>query len=373
MCSGYYRYDQPYTPEFEGMERFAGRIVHPQNWSDDIDYAGKRVVVVGSGATAVTLVPALAESAAHVTMLQRSPSYVVSLPWEDPVARFLSRYLPTRLTYAIVRWKNVLLTMASFQLSRRRPRVAKALIRKGVEARLPAGYDIDKHFNPSYNPWDQRLCLVPDGDLFEAIGNGTATVVTDGVEEFTENGIKLASGGELEADLVVTATGLNLLVLGGIRIVVDGHEVALSETLAYKGLMLEGVPNFAMAVGYSNASWTLKCDLTHEYVCRLLEHMDEHGYEVCAPRNRDASVAPRPFIDFSSGYVLRSIDTVPKQGSKRPWRLHQNYARDILLLRYGAIDDGALEFSNGNSAHRGERAGHETRVEQPQDRASARR
>jgi monooxygenase len=350
MCSGYYRYDEGYTPDFQGTERFAGRIVHPQHWSKDIDYAGKRVVVIGSGATAVTLVPSMAQSAAHVTMLQRSPSYIVSLPAEDPFARILRRFLPAKVAYPIMRWKSVLLTMLSFQLSRRRPQTMKALLRKGLEKRLPPRYDIDKHFKPSYDPWDQRLCLVPNGDLFDAIGDGRASVVTDHIDTFTEKGIRLASGTELEADLVVTATGLNLLALGGIDIAVDGQDVVLPETMSYKGMMLSGVPNFAFAVGYTNASWTLKCDLTCEYVCRLLNHMDEHGYRQCAPQNRDPAVAELPFIDFSSGYVLRSIDQFPKQGSRAPWRLHQNYPRDILTLRFGSIEDSAMEFSGARSA-----------------------
>jgi monooxygenase len=346
MCSGYYRYDEGYTPDFRGTERFRGRIVHPQQWTDDIDYAGKRVVVIGSGATAVTLVPAMAASAAHVTMLQRSPTYIVSLPAEDPIANFLRRVLPAKVAYSIVRWKNVLLTMLSFELSRRRPGVVKALVRKGLQRRLPPDYDIDTHFNPRYNPWDQRLCLVPDGDLFEAICDGRASVVTDQIETFTEEGLELASDKELEADLIVTATGLNLLPLGGMQIAVDGREVELPETMGYKGMMLGGVPNLALALGYTNASWTLKCDLTCEYVCRMLNHMDEHGYRQCTPHNRDPSVTAEPFIDFTSGYVLRSIDKFPKQGSKPPWRLHQNYARDIFALRFGVIDDGAMVFSN---------------------------
>jgi cation diffusion facilitator CzcD-associated flavoprotein CzcO len=350
MCSGYYRYDEGYTPDFEGTERFAGEIVHPQFWSDDVDYAGKRVVVIGSGATAVTLIPAIAESAEHVTMLQRSPSYVVSLPAEDPIANFLRRLLPAKLAYSIVRWKNVLITMLVFQLSRRRPGLVKALVRKGIEKRLPQGYDVDTHFKPTYSPWDQRLCLVPDGDLFEAICAGRASIVTDHIDSFTETGLRLTSGAELEADLVVTATGLNLLTLGGMQIAVDGREVDVSETMSYKGMMLSGVPNLAMAFGYTNASWTLKCDLTCAYVCRLLNHMDEHGQLQAVPQNRDASVAEEPFIDFSSSYVLRAIDQFPKQGSKAPWRLYQNYALDILALRYGAIDDGALELSNGAAA-----------------------
>jgi monooxygenase len=348
VCGGYYRYDEGFTPDFEGTERFAGRIVHPQGWTDDIDYAGKRVVVIGSGATAVTLVPAMAERAAHVTMLQRSPSYIVSLPGEDPIAKALLRVLPAKLVYSLVRWKNVLLTMFSFQLSRRRPRVAKALIRKGVERRLPPGYAIDTHFKPRYNPWDQRLCLVPDGDLFDAICAGRASVATDQVDTFTETGIKLASGAELEADLVVTATGLNLLLFGGVAMAVDGRPVDFREQLTYKGMMLSGVPNMAFAIGYTNASWTLKCELTCEYVCRLLNHMDERGQTVCTPQ-RDPSVSREPMIDFSSGYVLRSIDQFPRQGSKPPWRLYQNYARDLLSLRLGAIEDDAIEFSNAES------------------------
>ena len=346
MCSGYYRYDEGYAPELRGSERFGGPVVHPQRWTDDIDYADKRVVVIGSGATAVTLVPAMAESAAHVTMLQRSPSYVVSLPAEDPVAKLMRRILPARAAYSVLRWKNVLLTMLSFELSRRRPRAMKALIRKGLERRLPPGYDIDTHFKPRYNPWDQRLCLVPDGDLFEAIGKGRASVVTDRVRTLTETGIELESGAELDADLIVTATGLNLVPFGGLRIVVDGDEVELPKTMGYKGMMLSGVPNFAAALGYTNASWTLKCDLTCEYVCRLLQHMDAHGLRQCTAHNRDPSVVAEPFIDFSSGYILRAIDQFPKQGSKTPWRLHQNYARDLFELKFNSLDDGAMEFSN---------------------------
>jgi monooxygenase len=345
MCSGYYRYDEGYTPEFPGSVRFQGPIVHPQHWPDGLDYRGKRVVVIGSGATAVTLVPAMASEAAHVTMLQRSPSYIVSLPAEDPIAKRLRRVLPAQVSAPILRWKNVLLTMASFQLSRRRPRLIKALVRRGLEKRLPPGYDIDKHFKPTYNPWDQRLCLVPNGDLFEAIGDGSASVVTDRIDTFTESAIRLKSGAEIEADVIVTATGLNLLAFGGIELAVDGREIVLSETMSYKGMMLSDVPNFAFAVGYTNASWTLKCDLVCEYVCRLLNHMERQGHESCTPHNHDPAVRELPFLDFSSGYVQRSIDQFPKQGSKAPWRLHQNYPLDILNLRFGSVEDNAMEFS----------------------------
>jgi cation diffusion facilitator CzcD-associated flavoprotein CzcO len=350
MCSGYYRYDEGYTPPFEGTERFTGRIVHPQKWSEDIEYADKRVVVIGSGATAVTLVPALAQKAQHVTMLQRSPSYVISLPAQDAVAGALRRALPARLAYRIVRWKNVIVTLLHFQLSRRRPELMKRLIRRWVTEQLPPGYDVETHFNPRYNPWDQRLCLVPDGDLFSAISDGRASVVTDQVETFTERGIRLASGAELEADLIVTATGLNLLVLGGVRLEVDGEEVDVSDRLGYKGMMLSGVPNMASAFGYTNASWTLKCDLTCDYVCRLLNHMDAEGYDECRPADPAPGLPREPFIDFNSGYVLRAIDQFPKQGPKSPWRLHQNYALDILALRFGKLEDGTLQFTRARAA-----------------------
>src|SRR3954470_8418287 len=297
-CTGYYRYDEGYTPEFAGTERFGGEIIHPQHWPEDFDYSGKRVIVIGSGATAVTLVPAMADRAAHVTMLQRSPSYVVSLPGRDPLARLLRKVLPTRFVYPAVRWKNVLVAMAFFQLSRRRPRFVKGLIRKGVERRLPEGFDVKTHFTPSYNPWDQRVCLVPDDDLFQVLSDGRASIVTDRIETFTETGVELESGKELAADAIVTATGLNLLAIGGIELTVDGEQIDLAKTVGYKGMMLSGVPNLAIALGYTNASWTLKCDLTCEYVGRLLNHMQQHGYGQCTPRNRDASLPTRPFIDL---------------------------------------------------------------------------
>jgi len=341
MCSGYYRYDEGYTPKFEGTDRFTGTIVHPQHWTPEIEYAGRRVVVIGSGATAVTLVPAIARSAEHVTMLQRSPSYIVSLPAEDPTAERLRRVLPAGVAYPIMRWKNVLVTMLSFELSRRRPELMKEMIRKGVARQLPAGFDVDRHFKPSYDPWDQRLCLVPNGDLFKAIRQGRASVVTDQIDTFTERGLALASGAELDADLIVTATGLNMLVLGGIQLVVDGRNVEPSETMSYRAMMLSGVPNLALALGYTNASWTLRSELTCGYVCRLLNRMDARGYRQCVPV-RDPSIAERPLIDFSSGYVLRSIDGLPKQGAKAPWRSYQNYVTDILSLRFGPIEDAAL-------------------------------
>ena len=346
MCSGYYRYDAGYAPEFAGIENFKGRVVHPQHWSDDIDYAGKRVVVIGSGATAVTLVPAMAKTAAHVTMLQRSPTYVVARPSQDAIANRLRRLLPARLAYSLTRWKQVLLTMYFFNLCRRNPGRAKWLLLGGVRAQLGRDYDVAKHFTPRYNPWEQRLCLVPDGDLFEAIKSKRASVVTDEIERFTETGPTLKSGAEIEADLVVTATGLNLQVLGGLQVTVDGTAVDWSRTMSYKGLMFGGVPNLASSFGYTNASWTLKCDLTCEFVCRLLNHMSAQGLRQCTPRNIDPTVTEQPWIDFSSGYVQRSLALFPKQGSRAPWKAHQNYARDIMTLRWGKLDDGAMLFSN---------------------------
>jgi cation diffusion facilitator CzcD-associated flavoprotein CzcO len=344
-CSGYYRYDEGYTPDFEGADRFAGPVIHPQHWPEGLDYSGKRVVVIGSGATAVTLVPAMAEQAAHVTMLQRSPTYIASLPAEDRIAAALRRRLPERAAYAAVRWKNVLIQSVFYQLSRRRPELIKRWIHKGVERSLPPGYDVDKHFKPKYNPWDQRMCLVPDGDLFRAISAGDASVVTDTIASFTGSGIELSSGEELEADVIVTATGLNLLFLGGMSLTVDGDEVDVPSRMTYKGMMLSGVPNMAFTVGYTNASWTLKADLTSEYVCRLLGHMDAHGHRRCMPE-ADPSVAEQPLLDFTSGYVQRSLDQFPKQGSKEPWKLRQNYVLDIRTIRRGAIDDGAMRFAD---------------------------
>ena len=343
-CTGYFRYDEGYLPQLEGRERFPGPIVHPQHWPEELDYDGKRVVVIGSGATAITLVPAMAERAAHVTMLQRSPSYVVTLPAEDGFARLVQRLLSPKAAYALVRWKNVLLMLGSFHLSRWKPDFMRNVIRKGVVKHLPDGYDVDTHFNPHYNPWEQRMCLVPDSDLFEAIADGSASVVTDAVDTFTETGVKLASGEELEADVIVTATGLNLLLLGGIEVSLDGEPVDFAKRVAYKGMMICGVPNLALTLGYTNASWTLKCDLTSEYVCRLLNHMDQHGQTSCTPVAPGPSVPLEPFIDFNSGYVLRSIDTLPRQGATSPWRLHQNYFRDVRLLRRGPVDD-SMEFA----------------------------
>lgn len=350
MCSGYYSYDEGYTPDFPGIHRFVGRIVHPQKWTSDVDYAGKRVIVIGSGATAVTLVPSMADIASHVTMLQRSPTYILALPATDMIANILRRILPAKIAYSITRWKNVLLGMMIYVLSKRAPGFVKQLIRAGVKARLPKGFDIDTHFKPRYNPWDQRLCLVPDGDLFTAIEQGRASVVTDHIETFTEKGLKLKSGAELEADLIITATGLSLQVLGGAQITVDGRVVEPGKTLSYKGMMLSDVPNLALAIGYTNASWTLKCDLTCEYVCRLINHMQKSGYQQCTPRISDPSVAEEPFIDFSSGYVQRALDQLPKQGSKVPWKLYQNYALDIVTLKFGGVEDGTMEFSNPVSA-----------------------
>lgn len=343
-CTGYYRYDEGYTPRFAGMDRFAGRIVHPQQWPEDLDYAGKRVVVIGSGATAVTLVPAMATTAAHVTMVQRSPSYLLSLPTRDVVADRLRRLLPAKVAYPIVRWKNILLAMAGFQLSRRAPELVKSVLRRGVRAQLPDGYDVDTHFTPRYAPWDQRLCLTPDGDLFAALSSGRASMVTDTIDTFTEKGLLLASGDELEADVVVTATGLNLQVIGGMALWVDGVPVDLPETVAYKGLMLSGVPNFAMVMGYTNASWTLRADLVAEYVCRLVDHMRQHGYQICTPQAPDSNDRA-PLIGLTSGYVRRGLARLPKQGRVAPWRLHQNYARDIAMLRHGPVDDRGVRFS----------------------------
>lgn len=348
LCTGYYDYEAGYTPEWNGVEKFRGQIVHPQKWPEDLDYEGKRVVVIGSGATAVTLVPAMAEKAAHVTMLQRSPTYVVSRAGEDKVANALRRLLPAGAAYAITRWKNVMMQQFFYNLARSRPELFKWMLARGVRKHLGDQYDL-KHFTPKYNPWDQRLCLVPDSDLFNSIRDGRATVVTDEIGTFTQTGLQLKSGEHLDADIIVTATGLVLKLMSGLQLTVDGAPVDLSQTIAYKGMMYSDVPNLASAFGYTNASWTLKCDLTSEYVCRLLKYMDQHGYAQCTPRVNDSQITPEPAIDFTSGYVVRALHTLPRQGSKMPWRLHQNYVKDLSMLRFGRVDDGTMEFKAASS------------------------
>ena len=345
MCSGYYNYAKGHAPAFTGSDDFAGRIVHPQFWPDDLDYAGKRVVVIGSGATAVTLVPAMAETAAEVTMLQRSPTYVVSRPAEDRAANRLRRHLPARLAYRLVRWRNVLLGMWFFRLARRKPAQVKARLVDMVRAELGPDFDVGTHFTPRYNPWDQRLCLVPDGDLFAAIRGRRASVATGQIDRFVPEGIRLQSGETLPADIIITATGLELQLLSDVAFNVDGRPVDLARSLNYKGMMFSDVPNLASSFGYTNASWTLKADLTALYVCRLLNAMRRRGMRQATPRIDDASIEEVPFLDFTSGYVQRAIDKFPKQGNKKPWKLNQNYALDVMALRFGSIDR-SMEFSN---------------------------
>jgi monooxygenase len=354
LCSGYYDYAQGHAPVFAGAEAFRGTIVHPQHWPATLDHAGKRIVVIGSGATAMTLVPELAKTAAHVTLLQRSPTYVVSRPAADRIANRLRRILPSRIAHAVTRWKNVTLGMAFYALSRRRPeKVARRLVAM-VRDQLGPDYDVATHFTPLYKPWDQRLCLVPDADLFAAIRDGRATVETATIERFTPGGILLDSGRELAADMIVTATGLSIKLAGGIALSIDGEPVSLAGRLLYKGMMFEGVPNLALTFGYTNASWTLKSDLTAAYVCRLLNAMRRRGVREAMPVNDDPGLAPVPFLDFTSGYIQRSAEQLPRQGHRRPWRLHQNYALDVLNLRYGSVRR-AMRFS-GSRADK-----HETR------------
>ncbi len=344
-CTGYYRYDEGYRPDFVGMAEFAGTLIHPQHWPEELDTIGKQIVVVGSGATAVTLVPALARAAAHVTMLQRSPTYVASLPQRSPVATLLRRVLPRPQAATAAKWFHALTTQAFYTASRHHPERVKRFLRRGLERDLPAGYDIETHFTPRYNPWDQRFCAVPDGDLFEAIRSGSASVVTDTIDRFTEKGILLSSGTELPADIVVTATGLELLFLGGIRVTVDGQIVDPGQRVTYKGMMLEGVPNLAFAIGYTNASWTLKCDLTCQYVCRLLTYMRDHALNGAVPRNTDPTVvAGGPVLGLTSGYIQRNARRLPQQGSRDPWMVHQSYLRDYRALKRSKVDDGVMEF-----------------------------
>ncbi|MCW6529592.1 NAD(P)/FAD-dependent oxidoreductase [Sphingomonas sp. MMSM20] len=345
MCSGYYNYAKGHAPDFPGADRFAGRIVHPQFWPEDLDYAGKKVVVIGSGATAVTLVPEMAKTAAHVTMLQRSPTYVVSRPAKDRMANFLRRALPASIAYGITRWKNVLFQMFFYRLARKNPEKTKERLIEMVREQLGPGYDVDTHFTPRYNPWDQRLCLVPDADLFDTIRTGAASVETGTIETFTETGINLTDGTSIAADIIVTATGLEMQLLSDVRFTVDGVAKDLAQSFNYKGMMYSDVPNLASCFGYTNASWTLKADLTSAYVCRLLNTMRRRGLRQCTPRVGDEAITPEPFLSFTSGYVQRALDKLPKQGSRTPWKLHQNYALDVMMLRFGSVDD-SMEFSN---------------------------
>ena len=345
-CTGYYDYERGYTPELPGMSRFTGRVVHPQHWPQDLDYAGKRIVVIGSGATAITLLPSLAKTAAHVTMLQRSPTYVAAQSSRDKIADAFRKVLPEHAAYAAARWKNVLRGMFFYGFSRRRPDLMKRFLRKGVQSILGEDYAVDTHFNPSYDPWDQRLCIAPDADFFRAIKKGRASVVTDHIAAITETGITLKSGATLEADIIVTATGLNAKLMSGLALVVDGVPVDIARTIAYKGMMYSGVPNLASAIGYTNASWTLKCDLTAEHVCRLLNLMRADDQQICTPRVLDPAMPTEPLLDLSSGYVQRALDTLPRQGTRAPWRVHQSYLRDLFMLRFGRVDEPELELSS---------------------------
>ena len=345
MCSGYYNYDNGYTPEFLGREKFSGQIVHPQQWTDDIDYAGKRVVVIGSGATAVTLIPEMAKTAAHVTMLQRSPTFVVSRPAEDKLANRLRKLLPPRLAYFLTRWKNVLMQQYVYKQCIAFPKAAKSRIIDMVRDELKPDFDVDTHFTPSYNPWEQRLCLVPDSDMFKAINSGSASVVTGHIENFTEQGIHLTSGKHLNADLIVTATGLTMQFLSDVEFLVDTKELKPNEALIYKGMMLSDVPNMAISSGYTNASWTLKCDLTCDYICRLLNYMDKNSYKKCVPQNDDLTLERAAYMGLASGYVERAKDILPGQGVKTPWKLHQNYLKDVVMLRHGKLEDEAMVFT----------------------------
>lgn len=356
MCTGYYSYDKGYTPDFRGRDRFGGIIVHPQDWPEDLDYSGKKVVVIGSGATAVTLIPAIANAAEHVVMLQRSPSYVVSRPDKDSIANLLRRILPEKAAYAITRWKNIRFQQVVYRRTRKDPDKIRRLLLDWVRKELGPDYDVEKHFTPHYNPWDQRLCLVPNSDLFRAIRSGKASVVTDRIDSFTETGILLRSGAELEADIIVTATGLNLVLLGGAEFAVDGQRVNFADTFSYKAMMYSGVPNLVSTFGYINASWTLHADLIAEYACRVINHMDETGMRQCTPTlgEEDRNMPSRSWItEFSSGYIQRMMHLFPKQGDRDPWINTQNYYLDKKMIRHGKIDDGILLFSNAARHDRG--------------------
>lgn len=342
-CTGYYDYNNAYLPKFEGYGDYAGTIVQPQFWPEDLDYKNKTVLVIGSGATAITLVPSLAGETKHVTMLQRSPTYVFTRPAKDKIANFLRKILPTKTAYRLARTKNVLLNIFMFNRARSKPDKVRKFLHKMAKDELGDSVDVDVHFNPSYNPWDQRLCLIPDSDLFNVLKDGSASIVTDHIERFTKTGVKLKSGANIEADIIVPATGLNLQFLGGIEASVDGKKLEVADLLNYRGMMFGGVPNMAAVFGYTNASWTLKADLTCGYVARLLNYMDKHGYEIATPTPPE-NMDTEPLVNLQSGYFLRSVDALPKQGTETPWRNPENYLKDYKTIRWGKFNDGVMAF-----------------------------
>ncbi|MFM9370606.1 flavin-containing monooxygenase [Streptomyces sp. Da 82-17] len=349
-ATGYYDYDEPYRPDFPGEDAFQGTVVHPQHWPEDLDYAGKRVVVIGSGATAITLLPAMAEEAGHVTMLQRSPTYVLALPEVDPVTSLLQKLrAPAGLTYKISRARNIALQRGSYAFCRKFPGLARRVLLGLVRAQAGKGVDM-RHFSPSYKPWDQRLCVVPGGDLFKVLKSGKASVATDHIDTFTADGIRLKSGEELKADIVVTATGLSVRLLGGMEMTIDGQPVNVTDRVLYKAVLLEGVPNLSLVIGYTNASWTLKADLAAQYTSRLLAHMRRHGHDIATPVASDGDRSPFSVMGeaLTSGYIARADKVMPRQGTRDPWRLWNNYYRDRALLKDAPIDDGLLRFAKAD-------------------------
>ena len=344
FCVGYYDYDEAYEPEFKGRDNFKGQIIHPQNWPNDLDYSGKRVVVIGSGATAVTLIPSMAEKTKHITMLQRSPTYYMIRPNKNPLGNFIRKITNNTVAYYVMRWQNINMQSFFFKRARKYPQRVKDFLIGLVKDHLPENFDVDRHFTPPYNPWDQRLCLVPDGDLFNSINDGKASVVTDHIEEFITDGVKLKSGEKLKADIIITATGFNVLLFGNIDIKVDNKVIDSSKSMTYKGMMVSNVPNLIMTFGYTNASWTLRADLTAEYACRLFNYMDKHGYKYCQPTPEGEIEIDGEWLDFNSGYVMRVLEKLPRQGARDPWRNTQNYSKDVLQLRYGRIKNKELKF-----------------------------
>lgn len=352
-CTGYYNYEAGYTPDFPAVERFEGDLIHPQNWDENFDYSGKNILIIGSGATAVTLLPAMAEKAAHVTMLQRSPTYVATVPEKDHISIALRKLLPEKIVYQMARVRNVGIQRGIYELSKKRPRVMRRVLLAAAKRQLGNQFDM-QHFQPKYNPWDERLCAVPGGDLFKTLKKGEASVVTDQIDTFTEKGVLLKSGKELEADIIVTATGLDLKIFGDIKPTVDGKQVKLSDALTYKGAMLSGMPNFSMTFGYTNSSWTLKADMVAEYCCRLINYMDKKKIPFCVPEAKTEDISEQPFLDLQSGYVVRAKNKLPRQGNSGPWKVVQNYFHDIPMLRFSRLNDGILKFAETGNKRRSE-------------------